>query len=260
MPLANVFDSHMAAWKEWQNAPWGRLRYKIGQMNLFRHLPEGTLRILDVGSGNGFDAIPLAALGHQLTLVDFSAEMLAEAKASAEELNVAEEMTFHQADLAALPTLFPEPEFDVILCHNLLQYVDDVTSALQTICQTLRPGGLLSIICVNRYSDVYRAALQQGDLAAAASQLEASTTNAGVFEVEVHHYAAEEMIQPLQKAGCMMLSRYGVRCVCDYLANNDLKTDPASFAQLEQLEYTLSDHYPYYLLARFFQIIAGKVD
>ena len=259
MPLSNVFDSHMSAWKEWQNAPWGRLRYKIGQMNLFRHLPEETLSILDIGSGNGFDAIPLAALGHQLTLVDFSSEMLAAAKASAEELGVAEEMSFHQADLAALPTLFPEPAFDVILCHNLLQYVDDLSGALQTICQTLRPGGLLSIICVNRYSDVYRAALQQGDLGAAASHIETPDTSPGVFGVQVHHYAAEEMIQPLQKAGCMMVSRYGVRCICDYLANNDLKTDPTSFAQLEQLEYALSDQYPYYLLARFFQIIASKV-
>ena len=65
MPPPNVFDSHMPEWKEWQNAPWGRLRYKIGQMNLLRHLPKGTLRVLDIGSGNGFDAIPLAALGHQ---------------------------------------------------------------------------------------------------------------------------------------------------------------------------------------------------
>lgn len=258
MPLPDVFDSHMSAWKEWQNAPWGRLRYKIGQMNLFRHLPEGTLRILDIGSGNGLDAIPLAALGHQLTLIDFSSEMLAEAKASAEEFGVSEMMTFHQADLTALPALFPSPAFDVILCHNLIQYIEDASAALQTICQTLRPGGLLSIICVNRYSDAYRAALQQGDLAAAISRLEA-TTSAGLFGVEVHAYAAEEMIQPLQKAGCMVMGSYGVRCICDYIANNDLKTDPASFAQLEQLEYALSDRYPYYLLARFFQIIARKV-
>ena len=67
------------------------------------------------------------------------------------------------------------------------------------------------------------------------------------------------MIQPLQKAGCMVMGNYGVRCICDYIANNDLKTDPVSFAQLEQLEYALSDRYPYYLLARYFQIIARKM-
>ena len=259
MPLPHVFDSHMPAWKEWQNAPWGRLRYKIGQMNLFRHLPEGTLRVLDIGGGNGLDAIPLAALGHQLTLVDFSPEMLAEARVNAWELGVSDMMTFHQADLTTLPALFPEPVFDVILCHNLLPYVEDASAAIRTICQALQPGGLLSIICVNGYSDAYRAALQQGDLAAAVRQLEAETNYTSLFEVEVRHYTAQEMVQPLQKAGCVVIGNYGVRCICDYLPNNDLKTNPASFAQLEQLEYAMSDQYPYYLLARFFQIIARKV-
>ena len=49
-----------------------------------------------------------------------------------------------------------------------------------------------------------------------------------------------------------------MRCVCDYIPGNEIKSDPAFFAYLERLEYAMSDKYPYYLLARFFQVIARK--
>ena len=71
-------------------------------------------------------------------------------------------------------------------------------------------------------------------------------------------YAADDMRQPLEDAGCSPVGQYGVRCVCDYIPDNDIKGDPTFFAQLERLEYAMSDRYPYYLLARFFQIIARK--
>ena len=260
MPTSSqTFDEHIPAWKEWQDAPWGRLRYKIAQANLLRHLPDEPLRVLDVGGGNGLDSIPLAALGHQITLVDYSAEMLSAARQNAEKVNLEDAITYHQANLNALPTLFPEPVFDVVLCHNVLQYVDDLDTAVQTICGALQSGGLLSIISINRHSDVFRAMLNGGDLTTIAQQLYAPTSQAGTFDVPVHRYAIEDIVQPLQSASCIIMAQYGVRCVCDYLPNNEQKSVPAFFAQLEQLELALSSRYPYNLLGRFFQIIARKL-
>lgn len=54
------------------------------------------------------------------------------------------------------------------------------------------------------------------------------------------------------------MGEYGVRYVCDYIPNNDIKRDPSFFSELERLELAMSDRYPYYLLARLFQIIARK--
>ncbi len=54
--------------------------------------------------------------------------------------------------------------------------------------------------------------------------------------------------------------RPGLRCVCDYIPDNDIKNDPAFFAQLERLEYALRDKYPYNLLARYCQVIAQKTQ
>ena len=53
------FDNGFANWQDYQQAPWGRLRYRVAQANLQRYLPAPPARILDLGGGNGLDTIPL---------------------------------------------------------------------------------------------------------------------------------------------------------------------------------------------------------
>lgn len=69
-------NTAMATWQEWQEAPWGRLRYAVAEANLTRHLdgPEGgrPLRVLDLAGGDGGDALRLAARGHHVTVVDYA--------------------------------------------------------------------------------------------------------------------------------------------------------------------------------------------
>lgn len=72
----------MAAWRQWQQAPWGRLRFTLAEANLLRHLDglgDGPLRILDLAGGDGGDAVRLAARGHRVTVVDLAPGMLAAA-------------------------------------------------------------------------------------------------------------------------------------------------------------------------------------
>jgi S-adenosylmethionine-dependent methyltransferase len=204
------------------------------------------------------EAIPLAAQGHTVTLLDLTGEMLAEARRNAEASGVAERMAFSQADLAAIPDLFPDAQFDLVLCHNVLQYAGDLGAAISAVCHPLRSGGLISVICVNRYSEPYRQALMRLDLDEAYASLDAETVVAYTFGVPVRAYIVEDLVGPLEKAGCAVIGRYGVRCVTDYIFDNDIKSDPAFFARLERIELALTDRYPYYLLARFFQIIARK--
>lgn len=258
MNLAGAFDASLPDWKAWQAEPWGRLRYSAAHANLRRHLPEGRLRVLDIAGGNGLDAVPLARQGHEVTLVDISAEMLAEAQRNAVENSVAEGMAFYHTDVAALCELFPEPEFDVVLCHNLVQYVDDLNATIRDVCRPLRIGGIISLMSVNRYSDPFRTALRELDLAAARDQLGTETAHAALFGLPVRRYSAEDMTEPLAAPGCAVLGDYGVRCICDYILDNGRKADPGFYQQLERLEYALSDRHPYKLLARFFQVIARK--
>lgn len=257
---AQPFDTHMSGWKEMQNSPWGKLRYGIANANINRHLSDRALKILDAGGGNGLDGIALAVQGHSITLVDFSKEMLADARRVAQEHNVSDRMTFHHADLATLPVLFPKPVFDVVLCHNVIQYVEDIEALLKMVCQPLKQDGLFSLISVNSASDTYRKALFEHDFEAALANIDATSMHAFVFDAPLIRRKTEDVIETLQSIGCTLLGRYGIRSVCDYIPDNKPKFDPTFFAQLEQLEHALSDRYPFYLLARYFHLIARKSD
>ncbi len=257
MAAAQPFDSNASAFGTYQSSPWGRLLHDVSCANVQRRLDGSPLRILDAGGGNGVEAIFFAAQGHTVAVLDPSVELLNQARRNAQTAGVAERMEFYEAELAAIPRLFPEAKFDLILCHNVLQYVEDVEEALRAIRQPLSPDGLISIICINRYSEPYREALQQLNPGAAYEKLDTRTIFSSVFKVPVRAYAAEEMSQTLQKVGCVVLAQYGVRCVYDYIPN-DQKNDTTFLADLERLEYAISGKYPYYLLARFFQLIVGR--
>ena len=257
MPSTEPFDANASAFSDYQRSPWGRLLHDVATSNVQRHLDEQPLRVLDAGGGNGVEAILFAGQGHSVTILEPSVALLGEARANAEAAGVAARMEFHQAEIADIPALFAEARFDLILCHNVLQYVDDTAAALKAICHALLPGGLLSVICVNRYSEAYREALQHHDPGAALDKLDTGAIFSGVFKTEVRAYAAEEVSQALGELGCALLAQYGVRCVYDYIPN-ELKNDPTFLVELERLEHALSGRYPYYLLARFFQIIVRK--
>jgi S-adenosylmethionine-dependent methyltransferase len=258
MTLAETFNSHMSVWTAEQDKPWFRLRYTTAQANLRRHLAQPPLQILDMGGGNGREALPLAALGHTVTLVDFSTEMLADARRNAEAAGLAERLVTHEAAISALPGLFAPSSFDVVLCHNVLQYVDDPATALADLAALARPGGLLSVIAPNRYGEPYLSAMLRLDPQEALDHLDATTVVARLFDVPVQRFTGEEMIGLLADAGCNLAGHYGILSVCAYIADNEPKYDPTFFAPLEVLELALADRYPYYLLARFFHVIARK--
>jgi ubiquinone/menaquinone biosynthesis C-methylase UbiE len=86
--------------------------------HLFRRLldPERHKRILDVGTGTGFLALLLAELGHEVTAIDISEQMLAAAERKAAEAGLA--ITFLQGDAY-------EPElggttFDAVVSRHVL--------------------------------------------------------------------------------------------------------------------------------------------
>lgn len=260
---AEQFDRAMSAWKQWQEAPWGRLRYALAEANLVRHLDEddpagGPLRVLDLAGGDGGDAVRLAARGHHVTIVDYAPAMLDAAAERAEAVGLTELITCVRADVHALPADLAGAEFDVVLCHNLLQYVDDVRRTLVTALEPLRPGGLVSVMAINRHSAVLKTAIQEMDLPAALAALDTDTSHTQTFDSTLTLHTAEEVTSHLGHLGCRGISHYGIRSVGDYITDDARKSEPAFYADLERLELALSARHPYMHTARLFQLTARK--
>ncbi len=251
------FDKSVDDWIALQRTPRGRLKYAITQANLRRHLPTGPLCLLDAGGGNGHDSISLASEGHSVTIVDYSTEMLANARVNADRVGA--NVSFYQAELSQIPVLFPLDCFDVILCHNVLQYTDDFGSLLSYVIAPLKSGGIVSVLSVNRYAIPYRVAFSSGRLDKARDSLDHHTELATTFGVNISEYVAEEIMDKLSQMDCVVEQHYGIRCINDYWGDEKLKSNAETHDEMEKLELALTDRHPYKHLARFFQVVARKL-
>ncbi|MDI1464711.1 methyltransferase domain-containing protein [Catellatospora sp. KI3] len=253
----DVFDDKVTAWRQWQDAPWGRLRYTLAEHNIARHLDGRRLRILDVAGGNGVEAVRYAAAGHQVTLVDYAPQMLASARSLAESTGVGNRVTVIESDVAKLVDVVEAGSYDLVLCHNLLPYVADVESTLASVLAPLRPGGLASIIAANAHSEPLRIAIRDMDLTAAYESLDATERYTQTFSTPVYPRTADDVSAALRRLGSGVLGHYGIRSVCDFIPDDERKYDASFFAELERLELALTDRMPFLLTARLFHLIAS---
>lgn len=116
-------------------------------------------RALDAGCGSGFMSLILAELGCDVTAVDFSEDMLAEAARNAARADAAS-IAFQQADVQHLD--FDEGTFDFAVSRNVLWVLPDAAAAYAGILRALRPGGVLVNIDAN-YGRAFNAAAEAGD-------------------------------------------------------------------------------------------------
>jgi S-adenosylmethionine-dependent methyltransferase len=115
------------------------------------------LDIVDVGGGTGGFAVPFAALGHRVTVVDPSPDALAAAQRRAAEMQVT--LTAVQGDAGELASLVGDGAADLVICHSVLEYVDSPAAAMAAIARVLRPGATVSVLAANTVAAVLHRAL-----------------------------------------------------------------------------------------------------
>ncbi|MFE3019125.1 class I SAM-dependent methyltransferase [Streptomyces sp. NPDC059256] len=253
-----VFDERLANFQKWQETPWGQLRYSVVAANLDRHLSDRPLTVLDVAGGNGREAVRLAELGHHVTVLDVAPVSLDGAQELAAAHEVADRVEVREGDAHDVADIFPGQEFDLLLCHNLLQYVPDRAVVVRGIVKCLKPGGLLSVVAPNAYAVPLEAAVRELDLPAARGAVDARIKSNVVYGKDVPVLTVDEIGDHLGDVGLDLVGHYGVMSVCNLIANNSIKYDPAFFARLEELEIALAGRMPYPLTARMFHLIGQR--
>ncbi|WP_081562286.1 class I SAM-dependent methyltransferase [Clostridium formicaceticum] len=108
--------------------------------------PEGqSLKVLDIGTGPGFFAMILSLMGHQVTAIDCTENMLQEARHNTERIGV--KVDFYKMDSHELD--FPDESFDLILCRNLTWTLRAPMDAYKEWHRVLKSKGRLLIFDAN---------------------------------------------------------------------------------------------------------------
>jgi S-adenosylmethionine-dependent methyltransferase len=134
---------------------WDVLRGVVSAAAETTGRPE--LDIVDVGGGTGGLAVPFAALGHRVTVVDPSPDALAAALRRAAEVGA--HLVAVQGDAASLDSVAEPGSADLVICHNVLEYVDSPADAMAAIARVLRPSATVSVLAANAVAAVLHRAL-----------------------------------------------------------------------------------------------------
>lgn len=164
MIAAEILDYYGAGKEEQRlTASAGRLERLRTWEILGRHLPAPPARVLDVGGGTGVYALPLAARGYDVRLIDAVPlhvdRALALSRASAAPLTSATVGDARALDL-------PDASVDAVILFGPLYHLtsrSDRVAALGEARRVLVPGGLLFSAYISRFASAY-AGIQEGAL------------------------------------------------------------------------------------------------
>ncbi len=104
-------------------------------------------KVLDVGCGTGFSSLLIAYSGHEVVAIDNNEAMIAEAEKTAEELGVADKITFLLKD--AEVNEFSEESFDAVVSKHAFWLFDNPEKVYANWYEILKPGGCMVNIDAN---------------------------------------------------------------------------------------------------------------
>jgi S-adenosylmethionine-dependent methyltransferase len=210
------------------------------------------LEIIDVGGGTGGFAVPLATLGHQVTVVDPSPDALASLERRAREEGV--QVRAVQGDAAGLLDVVAADSADLILCHGVLEHVDDVAPALSSLATALRPGGTLSVLAANRNAVVLARAIA-GQFREARHAMDDPAGRWGPGDPLPRRFTEEQLVGLLTAAGLSVRAVHGVRGFSDLVPRVD--ADPSAAEALHDLEAAAADRPDFRAVATQLHLLAG---
>jgi len=255
----SLFEPGTDRWRQGLGKVRDAVRQELITRQLAQHLPEPVAgrppAVLDVGCGQGTQAIRLARAGYDVTAIDLSEELLTLARAAAEAGPDAGALPlrFERADLLDLPAAY-QGSFDVVCCHGVLMYLPSLNSGLAAVVRAAGPGGILSVVTRNRAGIAMRAGMT-GDWRQARAGFDSRYYRNRLGIDGVRADEPEEVEGGLVGAGAERVAWYGVRLFTDHWASVEL---PGDFTDLVEAEAEAGRRDPYRSVAALTHTIARR--
>lgn len=216
-----------------------------------------SLCVVDAGGGQGQFALDLAARGHRVWITDISGEMLAMAREQIDARELGAQAQTLQLPLQALQSDTRIPEVDLLLCHAVLEWLEQPQQALVQLADCLKPGGYLSLTFYNRRALEFRL-LQRGSL----RQLDRHRTSGdwgghpGSLTPK-NPLLPEVVLDWIGQAGLTLVAHSGIRCFHDFMTPDMRDKLPPEAIVEKELLYSRID--PYRQLARYVHLLCRRI-
>lgn len=225
--------------------PWGRMFYEL----IYKQLDLSDckkLKILDFGAGFCITADHYAK-SHDVTAVEPNDEMRV--------LRVGDNpYTLVGGGIDYLRDLNAD-SFDLVICHNVLEYADDKEAILKHLVRVTKPGGILSVVKHNLYGRVMATAVMSDDPKSALSLLDQGAEKSMFGKRDVY---SNEWITDLLKDEMTLIDTYGIRTFFGLSSNNDIKYTDDWYQSMLELETKACSMDEYRKVAFFNHLIFAK--
>ena len=223
------------------NAPWGRLFYRL----VWHNLEFINKKILDFGSGFGVTANHLAK-NNDVTAVEPNSELL--------EYRICE--NHYEQIIGSIDKLkgMHDGSFDVILCHNVLEYIEDRAGLIAEFYRLLKSDGILSIVKHNKNGKIMHKAVFENNVDEAMALLRGENAISQNFGM-INEYEIWDLKDWI--AGKFALDKvYGIRTFYG-IQPNSFKSEPDWEEKMFLLECAVESE-PVYANVAFFQQLLLK--
>lgn len=147
--------------------------------------------------------------------------------------------------------------FDVIFCHNVLEYAPDREEILRQFYRLLKPQGILSIVKHNRPGRVMQMVVLLNGFEQAHALLDGEDGAAADYGT-IRYY--EDADIPKWCGGFHIKDTYGIRTFWDLQQNQECHKDPAWQGKMVEAELRVCQMQPYRDVAFFHHLILEKEE
>ena len=203
-------------------------------------------KILDFGSGEGITANHFAEK-NDVTAIEPSKEMLSNAWKDYEYTQIV-------GDVNAL-SAFKNETFDMIICHNVLEYIDDKAAVVKALARVLKKDGIISIVKHNRAGRVMQMAVLLDDFEKANEILDGKDSTASQFGT-IRYYEDNDITK--WEPQITVSDILGIRTFWNLQQNQQKHGDEAWQEKMLQLELRVSQMREYKNIAFFHHLLLKK--
>ncbi|MET9291740.1 methyltransferase [Streptomyces sp. NPDC003077] len=215
------------------------------------------LDVLDTGGGTGNFAVPVARLGHRVTVVDPSPNALFALERRVAEEGVADRVRAVQGDAHGLFDVVERGGYDVVLCHGVLEYVDDPAEGVRNAVDALRPSGTLSLLAAGLGGAVLARALS-GHFTEARHALTDPAGRWGEGDPVPRRFTAEQLSELVSATGLEIGAVHGVRVFADLVPGVLVDTEPGAMEALLKLEAAAAEQPAFHAVATQLHVLADR--